>query len=76
MHEWITTDPEILGGKPCIRGTRLSVEFLLELLAGGATQPEILRAYPQLQTEALEAAIRFAARSLHNEIVWDVKIPA
>lgn len=43
---WIVTDPDILGGKPCIRGTRLSVEFLLELAGSGASQNEILTSYP------------------------------
>ena len=42
---WIVTDPDILGGKPCIRGTRLSVEFLLELAASGANQAEILASF-------------------------------
>jgi uncharacterized protein (DUF433 family) len=76
MDEWIVSDAGVLGGKPCIRGTRLSVEHLLELLASGATREEILRAYPQLSTEALSAAFAFAARSMRNEVVWDVKIPA
>ncbi len=67
MH--ITADPAILGGKPCIKGTRLSVEFILELFASGATREEILSAYPQLAAEAIEEALRYAARSLKNEII-------
>jgi uncharacterized protein (DUF433 family) len=59
---WIVTDVEILGGKPCVKGTRLSVEFLLELDASGATQVEILARYPQLSAEGLFAAFHFAAR--------------
>lgn len=59
-----------------MKGTRLSVEFVLELLAGGATQAEILEAYPRLGEEGIASALRFAAESLKNEIVWDVKIPA
>lgn len=54
---WIVTDPDILVGKPCVRGTRLSVEFLLELSAGGASQAEILASYPQLSAEALAAVL-------------------
>src|SRR5215470_13329447 len=46
--EWIVSNPEILGGKPIVRGTRISVEFVLELLASGATQPEILEHYPHI----------------------------
>ncbi|HRV94438.1 MAG TPA: DUF433 domain-containing protein [Anaerolineae bacterium] len=70
----ITAAPEILGGKPCIKGTRLSVEFILELFASGATRDEILAAYPQLSPESIEEALRFAARSLKNEIILTTDI--
>jgi uncharacterized protein (DUF433 family) len=53
----IVSDPQILGGKPCVRGTRLSVEFLLELAASGATQEQILAQYPQLTAAGLSAAL-------------------
>jgi hypothetical protein len=46
-EELIVADLKILGGKPCVRGTRLSVELLLELAASGATQEQILAQYPQ-----------------------------
>lgn len=69
MFTHITANAEILGGKPCIKGTRLSVEFILEIFASGATREEILNAYPQLTSEAIEEALRFAARSLKNEIL-------
>lgn len=59
---WIVTDPDTLGGKPCVRGTRLSVEFLLELAASGASQADILSSYPQLSAEALSAAFAYAAK--------------
>ncbi|MBI5361964.1 MAG: DUF433 domain-containing protein [Planctomycetes bacterium] len=59
MEEWITRSPGVLGGKPCIRGTRISVEFLLELLADGASKEQVLAAYPQLLAEHIEAALRF-----------------
>jgi uncharacterized protein (DUF433 family) len=72
MTDWITSTPEVLGGKPCVRGTRLSVEFLLELVAGGASPKDILAAYPQLSEEALAAAFRYAAESMKNEVVWDI----
>ena len=54
-HDHIHSDPSILLGKPVIRGTRLSVEFLLGLLAEGWTEQDILRSYPQLSREALRA---------------------
>jgi uncharacterized protein (DUF433 family) len=73
--DWIVSDPGILGGKPCIRGTRISVEFVLGLLAGGASPEEILQAYPHVPREGLAAAMRYAARALENEVVWDVKLP-
>lgn len=74
--EWITSDPGVLGGKPCIRATRISVEFVLELLAGGASPEDVRRAYPHLSAEGISAAIEYAARSLKNEVVWDVKLTA
>jgi len=74
--EWIVSNPEILAGKPCVRGTRLSVEFLLELAASGATQADILVAYPQLSTEALSAAFSFAAQTLKHDRTIDIPQPA
>ncbi len=62
MFTYITTDPAILGDKPCIKGTRLSVEFILELFASGATYEEISNAYPQLTAEAIEAALGYDAK--------------
>ena len=74
--ELIVSDPKILGGKPCVRGTRLSVEFLLELAANGATQDQILAQYPQLTQDGLAAAFRYAADVLKGEHVWDLKTTA
>ena len=74
--EWICSDPAVLGGKPCIRGTRISVQFVLELLAGGASQETIHTSYPHIPAEGIAAAIQYAAQSLKNEIVWDVKLSA
>jgi uncharacterized protein (DUF433 family) len=54
----------------------LSVAFILELLASGASRDEILAAYPQITAEGLSAALDYAARSLRNEVVWDVRVPA
>lgn len=72
----IVTDPLILDGKPCVRGTRLSVEFLLELAASGATSEQILAQYPQLTPEGLFAAFRYAANALRGERTWDLRITA
>ncbi len=64
MYTRIVSDPAILGGKPVIKGTRTSVEFLLELFASGATRHEILEAYPHLTPEDIEEALRYAADAL------------
>ena len=69
MFIHITYDPQILSGKPHIRGTRLSVEFILELFASGATRNDIMKAYPQLTFEAIEHALRYAAKSMRNEVL-------
>ncbi|HET7503382.1 MAG TPA: DUF433 domain-containing protein [Kofleriaceae bacterium] len=64
MSEWIIAHPGVLGGKACIRGTRISVEHVLELLASGATREDILRAHPHITSDGLLAALHYAARSL------------
>ena len=76
MFTHIAYDNEILSGKPHIAGTRLSIEFILELVASGATKAEMLKAYPQLTAEAIEEALRYAAQSVKNEILLDVKVVA
>ncbi len=68
FQERITADPNILGGKPIIRGTRLSVEFILELLASGMTEEAIIEEYPHLEREDIRACLHYAARSLTNEV--------
>ena len=62
----IVADTPILGGKPRIRGTRLSVEFLLELVASAATSEQMLAQYPQLTPEGLSAAFRYVANALRG----------
>ncbi len=74
MDEWIVASRDVLGGKPCVKGTRLSVEFLMELLAEGSTRDAILESYPQLTLEGLAAAIGYAARAVSNETVWEVQV--
>ena len=62
MIDIITQDPEILGGKPIIKGTRMSVESILELLASGMSAEGILKDYPILKREHILAAIEYASR--------------
>jgi len=59
MFTHIAYDPSILGGKPHVAGTRLSIEFILELFASGATRDEVLKTYPQLTAEAVEEALKY-----------------
>ncbi len=57
----ITIEPDKMGGKPCIRGLRLTVYDVLDYLASGMTEPEILADFPDLRAEDLRAALAFAA---------------
>ncbi len=63
----IHSDPEVLLGKPVVKGTRLPVDFLLRLLAAGWTEQQVLENYPTLTPEALRAAFAFAAECLGEE---------
>jgi uncharacterized protein (DUF433 family) len=58
----ITVDPKICHGKPCVRGLRYPVEFLLELMSGEMTDAQILTDYPDLEADDLRAACAFGAR--------------
>ena len=59
--ERITFDPQVMGGRPCIRGLRVTVGTVVGLLAAGHTREEILRAYPYLEAEDLREALAYAA---------------
>ena len=66
----ITVDPSILAGKPIIKGTRIAVEFILELLANGWTTEKILKNYPQLKKEDVTAVLKYATEILAEEKVY------
>ena len=68
----IIANPEILGGKPVIENTRISVEHVLGLLANGMTNEDIIAEYPILSEESIRAVLAYAARALRNDIVVDV----
>uniref|UniRef100_A0A7C2JYG4 DUF433 domain-containing protein n=1 Tax=Schlesneria paludicola TaxID=360056 RepID=A0A7C2JYG4_9PLAN len=70
----ITVDPAILVGKPVVRGTRLSVEFLIGLLAQGWSEAEILRNYPGLTHEDLLACLAYAQETLQSERVFPTPV--
>jgi len=61
QFERITFDPAVMGGKPCIRGMRVTVGTIVGLFAAGRTDEEILKAYPYLEPEDLRAALTYAA---------------
>ncbi|GAN32884.1 MAG: DUF433 domain-containing protein [Candidatus Brocadia sp. AMX2] len=65
----IVCDPNILNGKPIIKGTRISVALILQNIASGMTREEILRGYPTPTEEGLDAALDFAARQFQGEEV-------
>ncbi len=72
MIERITVNPNILGGKPVIKGTRISVEFILDLLASDVSEKEILEDYPHLSKEDIHACLKYAANSCRNEIYLEI----
>ena len=69
MENRIIFNPKIFQGKPIIKGTRISVEFILELLASGMHSEEIVEEYPQLKLRDIQAAIEYAARTVKREEV-------
>lgn len=64
--ERITLDSAIMGGKPCIRGLRVTVSTILGLLASGKSRERILKAYPYLESEDIDAALAYAAWRLEE----------
>jgi uncharacterized protein (DUF433 family) len=70
----IHSDPEVLLGKPVVKGTRLAVEFLLGLLAAGWTQEQILENYPSLTLEGLRAVFAFTAEAIQEESLYSVRL--
>jgi len=72
-RERIILNPKIMVGKPIIKGTRLSVDFLLDLLAQGWTNEQIIRNYPQLKKEDIRAALEYSAHSLKLETLYPLE---
>lgn len=66
--ERITTDPKVMHGKPCIKGTRIPVYLILNLLAGGMPEAEILENYPDLVKEDIQACIKYASLLAEQEV--------
>ena len=74
MFTRLVFDPAILSGKPCVKGTRISVEMILEWVASGASRDDIVKSYPQLTPEDVAEALNFAAQSLSNETIMTAEI--
>ena len=70
MADWrkfLSSDPDVCGGQLCAKGTRVLVTSILDSLAEGATQKEILASYPTLKPEHIQAALAYAAELAHEE---------
>ncbi len=74
-QDYITVDPSVCHGKACFRGTRIMVSVVLDNLATGQTPEDILRSYPSLSAETVQAAMAYAAE-LARERVVDIPAPA
>jgi uncharacterized protein (DUF433 family) len=71
-HELIECNPSVMMGKPVIKGTRITVELILEKLEAGETIDQILDAHPRLTREAVLAAIGFARQALRADVVYPI----
>ena len=72
LGDRITVDPDILVGKPTIRGMRISVEQILKALAAGITTKELLQDYPELEEEDIKASLLYASQLVEEERVFSV----
>ena len=73
-HDRIVVNPKVLVGKPVIKGTRIAVEFLMELLANGWTHEQILKNYPHLTEEDIQAALHYATEAVKQEHVYSLPL--
>ena len=71
-EERVVIDEKILGGKPVIRGTRIPVYLIVELVANGLSIKDILKEYPELSEEDVKAALRYAASLLKRETYYEI----
>ena len=75
MFERITFDPAVMGGRACIRGMRMTVSLVVNLVANGMSTEDIVREYPELGTEDIRQALQYAS-ALANEEIGFFKSPA
>ena len=76
LAERIVINPQIMVGKPVVRGTRIPVELIVRMLAQGISENEILSEYPRLQQEDIRAALGYAAQTLAHEDILPLAITA
>ncbi|MBS1824738.1 MAG: DUF433 domain-containing protein [Acidobacteria bacterium] len=69
----IVSNPKVMTGKPVIRGTRITVELILEKFAAGYAEDDILRAYPHITREGIRAALAFAAEALQASVLYPLE---
>lgn len=74
-QDHISIDPQVLVGKPVVRGTRIAVELVVELMASGWTQEQILENYPNLTADDIRACLAYASDVLHSERVYPIRTP-
>jgi uncharacterized protein (DUF433 family) len=67
-HDHITAEPQVMYGKPCIKGTRIPVDLILDKLAAGQPIEDLLEGYPQLTRENIQACLHYGADSVRNDI--------
>ncbi len=73
-HPYIEVNPKVMMGKPVIKGTRITVELILESLGAGETLENLLAAWPRLTREAVNDALAFAADSLKGEKIYPIAV--
>lgn len=69
-QDYIAADPKVMLGKPAVKGTRITVELIIERLGQGQTIDELLISYPHLTREGILACLQYAAQSLKNELIY------
>ena len=74
LLERIAMNPKVMTGKPVIRGTRLTVEFILNLMAHGATAQDVMDEYKGLTLEDIQACILFASKALENTVFMPLSV--
>jgi len=74
ISQHIEINPKVMMGKPVIKGTRITVELLLEKLSSGETEEDILFSHPHITKENIKAALAFAAQSLKGENIYPVSL--